>query len=91
VSLSFQSGTGRPVIQFGYNPSAAASTIWVLKRAVTLDSGAFTEVYRFTGPSQTAIVNGVIGTRHSDRFEIIDTSSGSAPTFYRFEALTASP
>lgn len=88
LGLSFQSGSGRPVLQFGYNPQAAHHSIWVLKRASSLNPAVFVEIYRFHGPSQAEILNGTTSTRYSDRFEIIDVSTASGPKFYRFEALT---
>ncbi|MDF7823537.1 choice-of-anchor Q domain-containing protein [Pontiellaceae bacterium B12227] len=36
---------------FGYNPTAASSAAWVIKRSLDLVSDPFVEVYRFDGPS----------------------------------------
>jgi len=88
LGLSFQAGSGRPVLQFGYNPLAASQSTWVLKRASSLNPAAFVEIYRFHGPSQSETFNGTTAARHADRFEIIDVSAAGGPLFYLFEALT---
>ncbi len=66
------------------NAGFTAGTRWIITRSTTLQSGSFTEIFRFDGTAYTFNSAQVLVVDNGDTITIIDRLPPPGKAFYRF-------
>ena len=78
-------------LEFGHTRTTVLSpATYMVKRSTTLLPGSFTEIYRYTGPTDVSIFSqGTFGDLRADNIiEVIDQNPPPGKAFYRIEAIS---